>query len=376
MPRLTALARALGALPLALALGVSGLNAQSIWDTDARVGPQFTQYRIDAPVGQTISEFTLPLYAVMPVSPTLSVDIGTSYTAARVNTTSGASQGVSEINGFTDTQLRGTYTLGNDFVVLTAGLNLPTGRETATAPEQIAAGRIGSDFLEFPITSMGTGFGGTAGAAVARPAGEWNVGFAASMRVSSAYDPYQDSTGARLRFEPGNEYRMRFGADRPVGTGRLTLGFTYSAFGNDMAGGSIYNTGDRYIAEASLTNTYRGADVTISAWNLYRASGTLADGSAIGFDNVLDALLALGLNRGGVLLQPSLEIRNWTRDAYLPSTLATLGLGTDVLAGGFDITPSVGYTVGRLAGPTTNGTNLTTAALSGFRAAVAVRYGR
>lgn len=374
MQRFTAIARTLGAASLAFTLGASALQAQSIWDTDARVGPQFTRYTIAGSTGQTISEFTLPLFAVIPVSPTLRFDIGTSYTTARVSTASGPNQGASQISGFTDTQLRGTYTFGNDFVVLTGGLDLPTGRETVTSPEVIAAARIGSDFLEFPITSMGTGFGGTAGAAVARPFGDWNVGFAASMRVSSAYDPYQDPTGARLHFQPGDEYRARFGADHPLGTGRITLGFTYATFGNDVAGGSIYNTGDRYISEATLTNSYRGADVTIAAWNLHRTSGTLADGTPIGFDNVANALVTLGFNRGGVLLEPTLEVRNWQRDAYLPSTFATLGFRSDVVAHGLEFSPDVGYTVGRLAGPDSSGTNITTAALTGFRLAVAVRW--
>ena len=374
MQRFTALARALGAAPLAIALGAAGLQAQSIWDTGARIGPQFTQYSIGGAVGQTISEFTLPMYAVMPVSPTLRFDIGTSYTTARVSTTGGPNQGVSQISGFTDTQLRGTYTFGDDFVVLTGGLDLPTGRETVTTSEVIAAGRIGGDFLEFPITSMGTGFGGTAGAAIARPFGDWNMGFAASMRVSSPYDPYQDPTGAHLHFQPGDEYRARFGADRPLGTGRLTLGFTYATFGNDVAGGSIYNTGDRYITEATLTNRFHAADVTIAAWNLHRTSGTLADGTAIGYDNVANALVALGFNRDGVLLQPSLELRNWQRDAYLPSTLATFGVRSDFVERGLEFSPEAGYTFGRVAGPDSSGMNITTAALTGFRLVMAVRW--
>lgn len=363
------------ALGAVLTLGATSLQAQSVWDATGSAGPQFTQYSLKAPVGQTISEFSLPIFVIVPVTPSFSFDVGTSYTSARVATASGPDQGVSRISGFTDTQIRGNYTFGDDFVVLTAGINLPTGRETATAAEQIAAGRIGSDFLDFPITSMGSGFGGTAGLAVARPVGDWNVGFGASMRVSSAYDPYQDATGARLRFEPGNEYRVRIGADRPFGTGRLTAGLTYSRFGNDVAGGSIYNTGDRYIGQLAVTNSVAGRDVTVAAWDLFRASGTFADGTAAGYDNVANTLVAVALHPHRVFVEPSLELRNWQRDAYLPSTLATVGVRSDFVVDGLGVTPSAGWTWGRLAGPASStSATLTTAAMTGFRVVVAIRY--
>lgn len=367
--------RALVAVPLLLAPGAATLRAQSVWDAGASAAPQFASYSLDAPVGQKISELSLPIFVVVPVSPALTLDVGTSYTSARVETASGPDRGVSQISGFTDTQVRGTYTFGNDFVVLTGGINLPTGRETATGSEQIAAGRIGSDFLAFPITAMGTGFGGTAGLAVARPWRDWNVGFGASMRVSSAYDPYQDPSGARLRFEPGNEYRVRIGADRPLGTGRVTVGLTYSTFGNDVAGGSIYNTGDRYVAQAAATNSVAGHDVTVAGWDLYRASGTLADGTAVGFDNVANAVVAVAFHPRGVRVEPSLELRNWQRDAYLPSTLATVGVRSDFVVDGLGVTPSAGWTWGRLAGPASStSATLTTAAMTGFRVVVAIRY--
>ncbi len=88
--------------------------------------------------------------------------------------------------------------------------------------ERVAAGLIGSDFLSFPITNMGTGFGGTGGVAMALPLSEdWNLGFGVSVRHSSQYDPF-DVTGAQvLHYQPGNEYRARVGLDHPVGTGRF-----------------------------------------------------------------------------------------------------------------------------------------------------------
>ena len=217
------------------------LAAQSVYDTNLRGAPQFVRYQINAPVNETISEFTLPIFVVIPVSSVFSFDVGTAYTSARVQPNGTAAGETSTVSGLTDTQVRANLSLGTDFVVLTAGLNIPTGKETASQTEQLAAFRIGNDFLAFPISNMGTGFGATAGLAIARPIGDWNLGFGGSLRQSASYEPFVDNTGARPRFQPGNEYRGRLGLDHALGTGRFAVGFTYSKFGNDNIDRSVYN---------------------------------------------------------------------------------------------------------------------------------------
>src|SRR5690242_8097870 len=172
--------------------------AQTIYDSNVRVAPQFVQYRLASPINETISEFATPIFVVIPVSQTLSFDIGTAYAWARVSPDGSSGEAASTVSGLTDTQLRANVALGTDFVVLTAGVNLPTGRESATQTQQLAAFRIGSDFLAFPISNMGTGLGFTGGVALARPLGAWNLGMGASVRQSSAYEPVVATGGAQI----------------------------------------------------------------------------------------------------------------------------------------------------------------------------------
>ncbi|HEY4130102.1 MAG TPA: hypothetical protein VGM50_05770, partial [Gemmatimonadaceae bacterium] len=255
-----------------LASNVRSASGQSFGDIGARIAPQYHSYDLRSPSNTRISEFSIPLYASMPITPSFGLDLGTAWVDSRVTQTSSGSTAHSNISGLTDTQLRGTYVFGTDFVVLTAGLNLPTGQSTVSEKQALAASLIGSDFLAFPISNMGTGFGLTAGVAVARPVGDWNVGGGASVRRSSQYDPF-DASGAGtpvLHYQPGNEYRLRAGVDRAIGTGRAALGLTYSKFADDNLGGSIYNTGDRYLTTASYDNALNGGTLTLSAWNLFR----------------------------------------------------------------------------------------------------------
>jgi len=254
------------------------LGAQSYYDTSVRLAPSFYTYDIKAPFNEKVTEMAFPLYALVPILPSFSVDIGTAFAMATVeNANTGSS---SDMSGLTDTQVRANYTFGQDLVVLTAGVNLPTGSATVDPGELEAATRIGSDFLTFPISGFGSGMGFTGGVAVARPLGAWNLGFGASMRQSGEYEPFRDETGVATKFQPGPEYRARVGLDHPFGTGRMSFGVTYSKFGDDKANAATYNTGNRYVGQLAVSNSLAShIDYSIVAWDLYRSEGTLIDGS-------------------------------------------------------------------------------------------------
>jgi hypothetical protein len=355
--------------PLLLAAG-SSLSAQS-GEITARVAPQFHAYTIETPSDTKIKEFSVPLFVAVPVTPALTFDLGTAYASSHVEQTALGKTTTSNIAGLTDTQLRANYVLGNDFVVLTAGVNLPTGQSRVTIAQLPAASLIGSDFLSFPISNMGTGFGETGGIAAARPLGDWNVGAGVSMRRTERYDPF-DVGGATLRYEPGNEYRARVGADRAVGTGRVTVGFTYSTFGDDELAGSVYNTGNRYITQTTFDNDLGPGRLGIVAWNLFRTAGTLADSAFLGHENISNAAVSYGINVGSALVEPNVETRVWVQEGASTSLLATIGVRSQLYVGGFAVLPGVGYSLGRVAAQDLNGLR-TTASLTGIHATLAIR---
>jgi hypothetical protein len=307
--------------------------------------------------------------------------MGTAYARARV--TSGSTR--SEISGLTDTQIRGSYTLGGDFVVLTAGVSLPTGQRSVTLEQLLAAGLIGNDFLAFPVSNMGTGLAATGGVAVAVPLGAWSVGAGVSGRRSKAYEPFE-LPGESFRYQPGNEWRGRIGVDRPIAAGRVALGVTYAAFGREDAGGSAYNTGDRVIAQGVLTGLLGSHEYTIAAYNLFRAPGEYASGDRAGRENVANLFLSLGVQALGTFVEPSLELRHWSQRVFdtpgqgnaeiersQSSRLATLGVRVRAQVAGLTLYPSAGYSMlGRLAAEDEDGRPLN-ADLTGFRIGLVVR---
>ena len=368
------IARGLSALFLAAA--PASLSGQSPFDAAGRTAPQAASYRFGAPVGRSIEQLAIPVAVVIPFGPRLFVDIATAYASTEVT---GGDTPASRISGLTDTQIRGTYTLGNDALVLTAGLNMPTGQSTVTAEQIEAAGRIGSDFLTFPISNMGTGLAATAGVGIAQPAGAWNVGAGASFRRSAEYEPFEIS-GQRPRFQPGDEIRIRLGADRSLGGGRFTVGATYSAFSDDEAGAFTYSTGDRWVAQGTYSHRVSGVDLGIAAWNLLRTTGRsaiTADSSVTTpWENIAALSLSAGLQAGTLRLEPNAELRAWSRGDVEgePSggvgQLGSVGLRSRIGLLGLDAIPSIAYSAGEVK------TSLGDASLSGWRAAFVVRLGR
>jgi hypothetical protein len=356
----------------ALALAATALPAQGIWDSQLRLWPQFVSYSFSAPVNEKVSQMAVPIFTSVPVLPALTIDVGTAYAMTRTERTvlSGTTPvtTTSELNGLTDTQLRAIYSIGQDLLVVTAGLNIPTGSATIAPGELAAATVIGSDFLTFPVSGFGSGLGMTGGFALARPLGNWNWGFGASMRYAGEYEPFEDASGTPTKFQPGPEVRVRTGIDHPFGTGRVTFGLTWSKFGDDKANAATYNTGDRYIGSFSMNSSLaNGTDWTFALWNLFRSSGTLIDQSASPRANITNATLAFGV-RGpaDMVLEPSLETRVRAEQGAGTSFLGTVGTRLVVNRGGWAIVPGFGFSVGTMESAT----------LTGLRGSLAVRMGR
>jgi hypothetical protein len=198
------------------------------------------------------------------------------------------------------------------------------------------------------------------------------VGAGLSVRRSTQYDPFDANGGAVLHYQPGNEYRARGGIDRAFGTGRISLGLTYSTFANDNLGGFVYNTGNRWLTQFSLTNTYGPGQLALTGWNLFREAGTLADSSYLGHENIANAALAYGMTIGGMLIEPNLEGRLWTQYGDVPASgLATLGVRVQTSVLGLTMVPSAGFSLGRVAAQ--DQTINATANLTGWHAALAIR---
>ena len=319
--------------------------AQGLGNMAIGVAPQSTVYNIGTGAGKTtVTQTALPIVFSLPFTERFTMDITTAYATSDVK--SGGSS-VSSISGLTDTQIRGNYSFADQTVVFTFGLNIPTGQYTIPDDQIVAAGQIGNDFLNYPISSMGNGLAGTGGIAFARALGTWNLGAGASMRKSTEFAAFGNTSG-EFRFQPADEYRLNVGLDRPVGDGQLQFGLSYSAFGEDVAGDTtIYSTGDRLIASGAWTFPVQSNTLTLSGWNLFRLAGQQYAGDAPK-ENIASLNAGMSITAGEVAIQPNVEMRLWQVGGVKAGNMFNTGVRLRFNMGSFGLFPSVGYSIGNL----------------------------
>ncbi len=260
---------------------------------------------------KSVSEFTVPFAVVWPTSSRLSFDLGGRYASAS-RTDSSATVSIS---GLTDVQLRGVYQIVPDIAVFTVAANLPTGKTRLTTDQLLVAGTIASDLLPYPVANFGSGFNLTGGLALAVPVGGWALGVAGSYRVNGNFTPVApapDSAG--ISYKAGGEFRLRVGADRIVGQSRVSLGFTYSTFGEDQyASSPIFQAGARYISQASWSFPIGNVGLSLYAWDLFRSPGSqVFPGLSVATQkrNVLTLGATGSIQLGASVLRPMLEFRS------------------------------------------------------------------
>ncbi len=332
---------ALAALPLA---------AQDA--TTFRAGPTFVSYTV---AGTTTSQIAVPIVAIIPVSSRFSLDIATAF--ASTETKAGSS--TSSISGLTDTQLRANYALNGDNLVLTVGFNLPTGKSAVQADQIAAAQAIGIDFFTFPVPAYGTGGAGTLGIAYAGQAGDWELGAGGSFRKATGFEP---ASGSSIKYTPGDEYRMRLGATRAVGDGRLALGVIFSAFGTPKYDTTSISTGPRAIIQAVYSQPTGVGELFLTLWNLYTGSGQLLAGKAEA-SNIVNLGVALGVRRGDITFEPNVEARLISQGAS-SGNLIFPGLRVRIPAGAWTIYPGLSGAFGSVVNQS----------VSGFRGTLGVQF--
>jgi len=322
-------------------------------------------------VVKSVSEVSIPFVLLYPVNPRLTFDLGGRWaTATRKGLDTTAT-----ISGLTDIQARGVYQIVPDLVALTISANLPTGKSNLTGGQLLTAGAIASDLLPYPVANFGSGFNLTSGVALAVPVGGWALGVAGSYRVNGSFTTGDSS------YKAGGEFRLRLGADRLVGQGRISLGLTFSTFGDDNLGSSpIFQSGKRYIGQGSWSFPIGNAGLQVYAWDMYRSPGTELLGltQSTQKSNVLAFGTAASVQLGPNILRPQIEFRIHTLgDSSLASAGKLLSLGVQyemALNGRIALLPSVRFDTGNENALGANG-NPTTQAFSftGWNAALMVR---
>ena len=344
------------ALPAALPAQVDVTRAGII------TGAEFRTVSFGDGATRRLSEFAVPVGFAAPLGRRATFDIGTYYVSAQRKDDAGAT---STISGLTDVVVRTAVQLKQDVAVLTVSANLPTGQHELTTAQNVVAGNFATDLVPFPVSNFGSGFSVTSGLALAAPVGPWALGLAGSYRFNGSYTPFADTT---TTLKPGGEVRMRLGADRIVGQGRVSLGLTYSTFSNDEYGSAARRPGARIIPQASWSLPMGNNNLAIYAWDVYRRPDNVS-GSVSENTTTLGAVLAIRAGRNS--LRPLAEFRYSTKGGESNGTLVGLG-ARYVISASQRLSISPGFRLDLGSVPLVAGSS-TTASLTGLSGSITIR---
>lgn len=355
----------------AAALTSIGGAARAQWVSpgpEAFAGVEIRTLKFDRVAGVTrLSQIAIPMGAVLRFG-RFTLDLGASWVDSRMVRADGTRNNV---DALTDSQLRGSYVFGRDAVVATVLVNLPTGLEEASVKDYTVIGAVSPSLLGFPVATYASGFSVTSGLAASVPAGDWSVGLAGSVRVNSRFTPYADAAGPII-YKPGVEARMRGAIDGLIGSSQLSVGFTYSTFGDDHFGATSavrgqYSPGPRWLAEALLVAPIGGSSLSVSLWNFRRTAGDTTGGSARNKENLgaAEVSLAIPLSRA-VVFEPALSGRV-SKPEFGKGRLAGAGAGFRFQLGeSVSFAPAARYDTGWIEGDVGARTDVRGWFVSGF----------
>ena len=233
------------------------------------ISTDYMGYTFDEGLGaDAVQLFMVPLAVRFPVASRLTVDVYSAWAQGKVE------RGDTEftLQGVVDTRVKVSYEV-SPFALVSVGVSLPTGNSTHSAEEAVVASVLSADLLGFREATWGTGFSVTPALATAIRAGGFGIGLAGAYSARGEFEP---STDLDLRYQPGNESRLRVGIDRNIGNSTFTAGLTFMTYEQDLADGrNLFQAGNRMRFDA--TYMFRaGAGVwTLYAADLWRKNGDL-----------------------------------------------------------------------------------------------------
>lgn len=194
--------------------------------------------------------------------------------------------------GPTDIKLRIGGPIVGENLMLTLGLNIPTGKVGLTGDETNALQALGAPALRMPVASLGTGAGVTLGAVRAFDLGGWALALGASAEQRTEYSPIALAlaTGkSETQVAPGMAMHFTAGLDRPVGENRLSLLVVSDIFAkdelsisDDPAAATSYTLGPQLTALSRLEfagKGWRSGELQLSART--RSQFSDADGAKV-----------------------------------------------------------------------------------------------
>ncbi len=299
-------------------------------------------------------QFAVPIAVAVPIGDRIVIDASGAWQTGEVEL-AGADTALHTthytLSGLTDIKLRMVARLAGDNVLLTLGVNAPTGTTSLNAQQYKALRVLAAPALELPNSTLGTGAGGTAGIVFARHIAGWSWAVSGGYEIHGSYVPIQAYAAFAQApdYQPGNTAHFQLGTDGYIGSSNMTISVAANVYAHDKLT-SVDSSGAKF-----LTNVYLGPsfeanwqwqfaapgfrELSLYALDRYRTRYNEGGPSIAGTDgNYLDAgihaAVPLGESTSGVatlglVQQTGLSIDHSFATAGITAGALTLGIAQD-----------------------------------------------
>jgi hypothetical protein len=333
---------------LALLPARGGAQERLVGGATWAVAPVYQTWSFGTPLAQDslavrgAAQLSVPIAVQVPLGRRWTLDAFGAYARGEARVAGPRGEETTRLlDGPSDLRLRATGQLVGDGVLLTLGVNAPTGTVRLDDTQLDALRVVGAPALGFRTPVLGSGFGATLGVVLARQVGAWAWALGTAYERRSAYTPVEASiAGVRSPTDltPGGAVHLSLGADGLAGQHRMSFALAGDLYATDRLDLPVADgTRDRqrYRLGPTVTATWQTQfatvgvrDLTLLVVDRYRApfqdgGGTSVSGSS---GNYFDASLSGMVGpAGGRALVLGLDARHHT-GLSVDNTLTTAGV--------------------------------------------------
>ncbi|MBN1893529.1 hypothetical protein JW906_03495 [bacterium] len=245
---------------MAVPAAVSLVQAQPFRLQSDRIGTCQAVYESWKAKDDKITEFAFPFSVVYPFGDKTKMYAVTAPAFSNLDTGEKFSLG-----GWSDLKIGGHSLVFDDKMLLTFGLNLPTGKHALTSEQVPVASVLAMPAFNFRVPTLGQGLDVQAGLNGAGEFGDFVVGYGATYLIKGPFQPFD---GLEDSYNPGDEITFALGADRnAVLLGRemrLTADVLYTLYFPDTWGEEkVFQSGNRIWIQVMSTFKWNEKDVAV-----------------------------------------------------------------------------------------------------------------
>jgi hypothetical protein len=226
------------------------------------------------------SEISFPVTFLYPLGPKAGLYAATSPIV------SGSLEAVADygLSGMSDMKLGGHWLTWRDRILLTFGVNIPSGKSGLNTEEYAVASVLAMPAFNFRYPTLGQGADVQIGAAGAAEWNGWIFGGGVCGLMKGGYEPFKDVDES---YDPGGEVSISAGAEKEATVlgkeMRLTGDAMLSLYGDDTWGGEkVFRPGRRLLLQ--IRSDFRAGPYDVRLCVRDRVKGKNKSGSGESYD--------------------------------------------------------------------------------------------